>query len=292
VCKRPLRNKVAIAGLLVLVIIVGVIGAFALGILGAPSIESIDNSFGEVHESTTQIETVLVVDNPNPIGGEVTVDIEYTVTTNGIEMAEGDLEGVRLEQGNSTIRFVTHMDNQKIPEWWVSHVNEGEYTELNVDAIIHTGLFGQSVEAPDVTRDVPTDIIAGFESNETRELNANREPVIDDPLLYLNSTSGSWGEVNNETTEIQMEFVLYNPKPYPIVVSEIGYDIRMNDISIGSGQTARSYTLPPGETTTVAAAWLVGSLSGVLTIRGRGLTAKAVASFGVIVVVSGDFEDL
>lgn len=251
------RNKLILAVVGLLVVGVGVGGAFALGILGAPAVESIDNSFGEVNESTTEIETELVVNNPNSVGGNLDVAIDYTITMNGIEMAEGDREGVPIQQGNSTIRFVTYMDNERIPGWWVSHVNQGEYTELDVNAIIHTGLFGQSVEAPDVTRDIPTDIIGAFNSNETRPLEADREPVIQDPMLYLNSTAGSWGDVNNESTEIQMEFVLYNPKSYPITVSEIGYDIRMNDISVGSGQTAQSYTLPPGETTAIEATTVI-----------------------------------
>lgn len=251
--KALFSSKLVIAVVGLLVVGGGIGGAFALGVLETPSVERIDNSFGEVNESTTEIQTELVVNNPNPVGGNLDVAIEYTVTMNGIQMAEGDREGVPIEKGNSTIRFTTYMDNERIPAWWVSHVNEGEYTELSVDAIVHTGLFGQSVEAPDVTEDVPTDIIGAFNSDETRELNANREPVIQDPVLYLNSTSGSWGEVTNESTEIQMEFVLYNPKQYPISVSEIGYDIRMNNVSIGSGQTAKSYTLAPKETTTVEA---------------------------------------
>lgn len=252
-----MSSKLLIAVVGLLVVAAGIGGAFAAGVLGAPSVERIDNRFGEVNESTTEIETELVVNNPNPVGGRLDVAIDYTITMNGIEMAEGDREGVPIQQGNSTIRFVTYMDNERIPDWWVSHVNQGEYTELDVTAIIHTGLFGQSVEAPDVTRDVPTDIVAAFNSNETRPLEADREPVIEDPVLYLNSTSGAWGTVNDESTEIEMEFVLYNPKSYPITVSEIGYDIRMNDIAVGSGQTAQSYTLPPGETTTIEATTVI-----------------------------------
>lgn len=256
--KAAASSKIVVAAVALLLIGGGIAGTFALGVLGAPSIESIDNRFGEVNETTTEIETTLVVNNPNPLGGSLEdVAIDYVVTMNGIEMAEGDREGVGLEQGNTTIRFVTHMDNERIPDWWVSHINEGERTQLEVDAVVHTGLFGQSVDAPEVSREIPTDIIEAFNSTETRPLEADREPVVEDPVLYLNSTSGSWGEVNDERTEIEMAFTIYNPKDYPIVVSEIGYDIRMNDIAVGSGQTDQSYTLPPGETTTVEATTVI-----------------------------------
>ncbi|WP_435062783.1 LEA type 2 family protein [Halobaculum sp. EA56] len=238
---------------LVAVVLVGSVGgAFALGIVGAPSVVGVENRFGEVTNETTVVESDLTVNNPNPIGvrlGGVTV--EYGVAMNGIAMANGTKEGVDVGTGNTSIPFETRLDNSKIPAWWVSHVNNGEHTDLVVDAEARSSLIGQSY-GTQVTRDVNTSVIEAFRTSEPKPLNANA-PVVSDPVLYLNRTEAEWGAVNNETTEVEMTLYLYNPKPYPISLSEIGYDIYMNDITMGSGEAGRTTTIPPGETVPVEA---------------------------------------
>lgn len=83
---RRRRGRTAPCGLLV-------VGTFVLGVLGAPSIESIDNRFGEVDETTTE----LVINNPNSLDYVVTMNgIDYVVTMNGVGMVEGDREGVNI----------------------------------------------------------------------------------------------------------------------------------------------------------------------------------------------------
>lgn len=43
-------------------------GAFALGVFGVPSVAAVDNTFGDVTNQTTEVETDLTVANPSPIG--------------------------------------------------------------------------------------------------------------------------------------------------------------------------------------------------------------------------------
>lgn len=252
-----LGSKLRIAAVaLGLLVTVGAAGA-ATGILGAPSVAGVENRFGDVNETTTNVESDLVVNNPNPVGVQLGgMSIDYAVEMNDITMATGTKEGVGVESGNSTISFTSHLRNDRIPDWWVSHLQNGESTTLTVDADVHSSLVGQSFGAPNVERQIDTDVSSSFNSTETQPINAS-QPLVSDPVLYLNETQGHWGEVTKKETPIKMAFTVYNPKSYPISASSIGYDIAMNDLAVGSGSSERSVTIPPGETRTIEATTVI-----------------------------------
>lgn len=243
------KLKVLAAVLGVLAVSVG--GAFTVGVVGVPSVDDVENRFGNVTDSTTTIHTDLHVSNPNPIGvnlGGTTA--EYTVEMNGIEMAHGKKESIALERGNSTLDFTTRMDNAKIPAWWASHIQNGEHTDLTVHADVYSSIINRSFGAPEVNEPVDTDIIGEFNSTERRPVNANT-PVVSDPVAYIERTNASWGAVSEERTPIDMRFDVYNPKAVPITITEIGYTITMNDIRVGEGASEETYVVPPGGTETL-----------------------------------------
>ncbi|PSQ11674.1 hypothetical protein BRC93_04535 [Halobacteriales archaeon QS_5_70_15] len=220
-------------------------GAFAAGVLGAPSVVGVENQFGEVSRETTLIETDLVVTNPNPIGVQLGgATVNYTVTMNDVEMASGYKKGLAIERGNSSLHFTTRMRNEKIPAWWVSHIENGERTRLDIDARVHSSLVGQTATVPH-SQEISTNVIGQFNSTERRPVNANR-PGVSDPVLYINRTGASWGSVTRSETPIDMRFVVYNPKTTPYTVTEVGYEILMNDVSVGAGATDRAHVVPGG----------------------------------------------
>ena len=226
-------------------------GSYALGLVGAPSVTGVENRFGDVSDSTTRIESDMAVSNPNPIGvslGGTTAT--YTVEMNGIEMARGEKAGVSIPKGNSSLHFSTAMDNGKIPAWWTSHLRNGEHTDLAVNANVHSSLVGASFAAPKVERSIDTDVIGEFNSSERRPINVNR-PFVEDPVAYIEQTNATWGEISTERTPIELRFTVSNPKSVPITVSEVGYDLTMNDVAMGEGATERTYVIPPGGTRTI-----------------------------------------
>ncbi len=248
-----LGSKLRVAGVLVgLLVAAGAAGA-ATGVLGAPAVVGVENRFGDVNETTTAIESDLRVHNPNPVGVRLGgTSVDYAVEMNGLTMASGTKSGVGVETGNSTLSFTSHLRNERIPTWWTSHLQNGERTNLTVDADVHSSLVGASFGAPTVERSVETDVASAFDSTETQPIDAS-QPLVSDPVLYLNETSGDWGAVNETATPIEMSFTVYNPKSYPISASSIGYDVSMNDVAMGSGSTESAVTIPPGETRTIEA---------------------------------------
>ncbi|TKX80733.1 hypothetical protein EXE53_08780 [Halorubrum sp. SD626R] len=243
------KRGAAFVGLLIVVAAVG--GAFALGILGVPSVAAVDNTFGNVTDETTEVKTDLVVSNPNPIGvGLDGVSANYTVSMNDIEMARGGRDGVSVGTGNSTVPLETDLRNDAIPSWWVSHVRNDERTTVDIDANVTSGLLGRSVEFSQ-GREVTTDLLGAFNSEETRPANAD-SALTDDPILYVNETRGAWGSVSEAETPIDMAFTVYNPNLEPYVVTEIGYDVTMNGVEMASGRTEEGYVIEPRGTETIA----------------------------------------
>lgn len=235
-------------------------GAFALGVIGAPSVVGVENRFGDVNENRTIVRTDLVLNNPNPIGvrlGGSTVN--YTVYMNDVEMAAGSKAGLEIETGNSTLPFETAMFNDRIPPWWVSHIRNDERTNVTIDATVRTSLLGNQSFDIDQRRQVETDIISAFASNETRPVNAPESSlgsglVYSNPVLFVNRTSAEWGQVTQQETPIPMEFTVYNPNTKPYTISEVGYTITMNNITMGEGATDETYVLEGRTTETLRTA--------------------------------------
>ena len=244
-----LKIAVAVSGILV----VSLVGAFAFGVLGAPSVEGVENRFGDVDDEHTVIETDLVVDNPNPIGiqlGGTTVN--YTVNMNEVSMAEGGRTGLSIERGNSTLPFETRMDNEAIPSWWTSHVDDGERTTVSINATVRTSILGEREFDITQEREVETDIIGEFNSDEVREVNVDDPPpTASNPILFINRTGAQWGPVTEDETPIDMEFDVHNPQLEPYVVTEVGYEITMNEVRVGEGATEETYVIPGGGTETL-----------------------------------------
>ena len=192
-------GKLKLAAAVLGVVIASLVGAVALGAVGAPTVESVDNRFGDVTEQTTIIHTDLVVNNPNPIDIQLgNTTINYTVRMNDVPIASGNRTGLDLEQGNSTLAFQTAMNNEQIPPWWTTHIQNGERTVVNINATVRTSILGERQFDITQKREVETDLIGQFNSEETRPVNADDPPpVMSNPVLYIKLTSADYGTVND-----------------------------------------------------------------------------------------------
>src|SRR6056297_2357207 len=118
----------AVLGVVVLMAVVGV--GVAVTTFERPTVEGSEYAWGEVTDATTEIETTVVVNNPNPIGLPGIVDVSYTATLNDVTLATGQRSGVGFGTGTNTIDLTAEMRNERIANWWVTHVNGGEESTL------------------------------------------------------------------------------------------------------------------------------------------------------------------
>jgi len=226
------------------------VGAYAAGVIGAPEVVAADNGFTTVNNSTTVIETELTVSNPNPVAitlGSVTLD--YTVYMNDIDVADGHRTGVSLGEGNSTVALETVLENEKITAWWPTHIERDEQSRLTVDATVDTPVPGVKFTRSPVDRPIETDLLGQFNSSSRHRVESGTDAL--DPVAFVEQRNATWGNTSSAETPMNVEFVVYNPNTRPVVMTDLGYNITMNEVMVGEGATNETYTIPGGATRTV-----------------------------------------
>jgi len=117
--------------------------------------------WGEVSATETNIDMRFVIHNPNSYAVPVS-ELSYRATMNDIEMGNGTTEdqGVIPPGGTRTIEATTTLNNQHIDEWWVSHLQNDQVTDLRID-------FAARVELPTGTVEIPLDALTYTRTIET-----------------------------------------------------------------------------------------------------------------------------
>jgi LEA14-like dessication related protein len=128
-----------------------------------PELREISNTWGDVSRRSTEINTKVVIYNPNDISIPIK-RIEYELYMNGIRMAEGRSQENIVIRGNNvtTIRLKTVLNNLLLPRWWASHINNGEHTEVRVKGKVVFNLKFREFAYPfEETQEIDTDILGG-----------------------------------------------------------------------------------------------------------------------------------
>ncbi|WP_135853549.1 LEA type 2 family protein [Halorussus salinus] len=224
----------------------GVGAALSTGVvsLQSPTVESIDNEWGEISAERTGIDTTVVVDNPNGVGVPGVVGVSYDVSMNDVRMASGKTGGVSLSPGRNEVTLRTHIDNEKIPAWWASHINNGEETTLSVEPSVKAALLSRALPAQN--RTFETDMLSSFEQESGQSVEVNGRT-----LLAVEETSASWGEATHNETPLRFSGTVRNPNGAPVEFSKIGYEVSMNDVTVADGTTSESVEIAPNSIGTV-----------------------------------------
>lgn len=241
VVKSPLtRRRVAlVVGVLVtLLVVVG--GGLAVA-YDQPRVESTETSFGNVSAASAEVDARVVVQNPNdrPLPGHF--DVGYGVVLNGVEVASGSESGVRIQPGRNVIETTAVFDNSKIPAWWVTHVNDGEQSTMRTEATVgFLGGLGPTIPAEEQT--IETDLLGPMADEGEATVRMGSHDV-----LVVGDQRAEWGEADGETTPIRFTTDLENVHNRTVSLDGTDYEIRMNGVVVGSGETTDGIELAPGE---------------------------------------------
>ncbi|HKL29993.1 MAG TPA: LEA type 2 family protein [Natrialbaceae archaeon] len=277
------RLGLAVAVLVVALVAVLVIGSVlvAAGVIdvGAPRVTSMNTSWGQVTDDATEIETRVSVENPNPVGVPGVLDVRYRASMNDVVLAEGHKSGVGFGSGRSTLAIDATMQNDRIPAWWVTHVNGGERSELAIAGTV-SGPFGVSRTLND-TRTIETDLLSGFVSSDRRTISMNGRD-----LLVLSNQSARWGEATAERTPIQFSAGVENRHEYPVTLDGVRYVVTMNEVTVGEGVTSEGFRVAPNETKRIAFAVALSTPRmadwWASHVRNDGRTNLSVSMYGVV----------
>ena len=119
-------------------------------------------AWGAVSEAQTPIDMAFVVYNPKPAPYAIT-EIRYTITMNDVQVGEGATgrEYVIEPHTERTVRTTTVIQNQRLDEWWVTHLERDQVTHLRIE-------FSATVRLPGgQTVEVPLDALTYTETIET-----------------------------------------------------------------------------------------------------------------------------
>lgn len=126
----------------------------------APAVEirDVTTRWGVVNESTTEIRTDVTIHNPNPVAPVPTPAFTGSLVFNDIPVAEweaGDVavtdaaDDATIPPGETEQRtLVVVMDNQNIPDWFASHVEQDEFTEMVIGGQFSFDVAGREVTIP------------------------------------------------------------------------------------------------------------------------------------------------
>ncbi|MFT4965175.1 MAG: LEA14-like dessication related protein, partial [Halobacteriales archaeon] len=262
----------------ILVVAGGLVAAGVIDV-GPPAVRSMNTSWGTVTEDTTEIETRVALNNPNPVGVPGVLAVRYRAAMNDVVLAEGKKTGVGFGTGNSTLAIDATMENDRISEWWVAHVNGDERSDLAITGAV-SGPFDVSRKMNE-TRTIETDLLSNFVGQERRTISMR-----DRDLLVLSNQSARWGEATADRTPIHIGATVENRHEYPVSLDGIGYAVSMNDVKMGEGVTSEGIRVAPNETKrvefTVALETPRMADWWVTHVRNDGRTNLTVSTEGVI----------
>ena len=225
-------KKLRIIGIIFLIFIGIIIIGFITGILSIPSVKNINNRWGNISDDNTEIISSIKIENNNPFKIILPrVKVDYTLKMNNIKMANGKIENINLQKGDTTIEVTSYLNNKRIPDWWISHIKNNETTIVDIEPIVVIDVeFAEPhIDTPSKTISVNTNLLGDFNIFEEKIIEIG--PV----NITMKNVNAEWGNVNNETTELIFNVTMYNPIPKNISMPQIRYNISMNNIVIGNG---------------------------------------------------------
>jgi len=245
ISRRRLRRYAGATGAVVVFLLL-VLGALVgTGVLAQPSVDGVESEWGAVTGTTTEIRTTATVTNPNPVGVPGVVDVAYTARLNDVVLARGEKRGVGFDPGTNRLRLATQMENTKIADWWVSHVNEGERSQLRVQATVSGPGFSRNVPAQQSR--IETDLLGGFATEGARTVEFRG-----DPFLTVSDQRATWGTANETVTPLEFTSTVENVHGYPVTLDGVEYVVEMNDVTLADDRQLSGLEVAPGETGTLA----------------------------------------
>lgn len=258
-------RKLLAAGIAALVIAAGSAGYVATT-FEKPSFGMVDiGDWEEVSEETIEISSEAWINNPNPVGLSIGfIDLKYSAEANNMTLASGKLKDVKLGTGNNTKTFNTTLNQGKIPDFWVKHLENGEKSQIAVPITVSTPVKSITVEA--FSKEIRTDLTDKIEKNLNSIEGQYEGPGIDKsrngltvevrPELEVKEVKASWGNISPQTTETNIDIRIHNPNAYAVPTPAFAGNATLNNVTLAKWDAnaeplttlAENGMIAPGET--------------------------------------------
>jgi len=265
-----MKKKVLLQFILVIMILLIAVSTSGCGMITQrvasmkPEIRGVSHQWGQVTDDITELITTVIVYNPNSFALPIK-EVTGNINAAGIEIGNANSQDVYIgKNGEYPITILTSIDNSKIPDLWVAHVNNQEKSAIEINADIVFNLKISEFTYPyQMEQPLETDIIAMLYLDEPITI----EYDFDTPLpaeydtfrVIIKSSSGSWGKVTRDNTSINFSAVIQNDNSYPLIIPEIAYEIMMNEIIVAADEVEINTTVMQNSEETVATTISLGN---------------------------------
>jgi len=216
-------------------------GSETTGSAGSANIEVTNSQWGEVTEDSIGVESEVTVNNPRT---SFQSQINYVVSMNGYQLVSGGTGETTIESGQSTVEVSSQISRENIPNWWISHIENGEQSTMEIQA---SGEFSKGPFSTNPstsrTRTVQTEIIESFRNSLT-----NLEGSYPTDSIEITDTSAEWGEVTGTRTELVFSITVKNNRNFPVPITDFSGESTMGDVQLLNWESNQEdYTIAPGE---------------------------------------------
>jgi len=214
---------------------------FALTMVGCieqPEVVSTEMKWGAVNTETTEIYSLVVINNPNSISIPLS-DVEIELFMNGVHMGNGGAVGDTNIGASSkdTLTLKSTIENDRLVDWWPTHIKNGEKTDILIKSNLVFSIFGYKFKIPNEQRtSFETSILKGINPGEMSIDFAGIEAV------KIKDIEMDW---NTEVeTGIDVSMNIENNLPYDIPLEYISYSMKINDIKMSVGEISDIGVIP------------------------------------------------
>lgn len=280
---------VGVVLLVIVVVVAAAGGAVFTGGVESPTAGFEDiGDWGEVTDDRTEVITTIWIQNPNPLGVQISdaLGVEYTLTLNDVALAEGSRNGITIQNGNNTVEQSTSILNENIATWWVNYIQANETINAKANARLNVGVAGLTysmyIRESRTQFEDKTPVITAVDSAVSEFEDESKYPMrttvsakdvpsrLRPPSGFadrsvtvdydIEEVSAEWGSVNSDQTTMLIRMRVRNSGDIGVPPAEhLGASVELNDVSLlrldGDAFTPRDVSrdtvLEPGETQTI-----------------------------------------
>jgi LEA14-like dessication related protein len=215
-----------------------------------PEMRGMTLEWGVVNPETTEIVGTINVYNPNPISLQVK-KIAYAINMDGINVGSAESPGLQIEKNAEfPIKVSAKINNAKIPGFWTEHIKRTENSEVTVEISPTFDLKITDFTFPfKVKQSIQTNLLSSLGKVGPIPLEKKiKLPIVGEKSIFkasIESLTGKWGTITPQTTQINLLAIIHNENPYPLVVPKMEYNMDINGITLGSGESRLQFVCAP-----------------------------------------------
>jgi len=250
-----LLKKTTLLKILVMALII-LVPIFSFYLFVGPEFEiSISQTWGRATHDTTEIKTLVAVNNPTPLSRWLK-KIEFDLYINDLKIAsEVSEKNVEVKpMGKTETELTSFLNNSKILDLWVSYLDKSNFFDVRLDGNVTFSSAVRELMIP-----ISYETYAHTNLLELLNIHDPRDIRVGPADLKLKSLTSIWGDVTTDQTGINSAVEIYNPSNYTIKITKVNCTMEMNGIKLVENAVSKTINLMASRGTNVSFTWTLNN---------------------------------